>query len=540
STSKRGKPLAAVAIGLTSLEGARGAVEGAGPVTEIAPGMWKVGGKERTRTSCIIAASAGSTPARLVCGDRDRDLTALAPYLTRTLPSSPPEGRDLHGEIRFVPIVDKFGAMARQQLRGLPILAQSQLTIGDPAFDRSIMDSANALTGELGALLNDADKVSFELGADPKSCLTLSGAVSMRGSTSWLGGTISDQARRVAPAPPLFWRIPKDAEAAFFSHGADGPRYAPIFKTMGDLLEGWLSKEKVARPADRKVLADLLRNIPLSKDAVTVSASGGAPPPAPSKGKSGPQQMLDQLVGSWMGWTLVGVAEKPDAMTKYLKDVVAAYNRPGLIGPLKKELGDEAKVLPTVKTVVAPKELGKGGLAIEIAFKDLPAPKDPLDAGGKKAKPLSFTLHLLVMGDDTTSWMAIGTDKAALLAQLAAVKGGATDAGSLATRGDLAPLKDAKVGSGGFFTISPVTRSVGSTLGAVLGMGGGAPAEVGQAMNLLNNLPNKGTGPIFFTTHNRGGSAPHAQFTINMTKPALEDIGALIMGGLKLAQSFNP
>lgn len=545
-TSKRGKPFAAIAVGLTSLEAARGAVEAAGAPAEIAPGMWKIGGKERSQTSCVIAASAGSTPARLVCADRDRDLAALAPYLTRTLPSAPPEGRDMRGEVRFVPLIDKFGAMARQQLRGIPILAQSQATIGEPTFDKALMEAANAVTGELGALLNDADKLSFELGADPKTCLTLSGSLSLRGSSSWIGAGINDQARRTGAPPPLFWRVPRDSESAFFSHGADGTRFAPILKNLGDLLEGFLNKEKIAKPADRKALADLLRNVPLSKDVIAVSATGSGPQPAAGKGgKDNPQQILDQMMESVMGWSLTGVTEKPDAIVKWLKDGVAAYNRPGLLGPLKKELGNDAKLLPVVKTAAAPKELGKNGLAIEVTFKDIPSPKDELSGpGGAKAKPktMSFTLHILVMGEEASTWLAIGSDKAELIRRLGMVKTGAPDTGSLSGRPGLEPLKSAKVSMGGYFTIAPLTRSVGGTLGAVLGMGGaaGAPPEARQAMNLLNNLPNKGDGPIFFTTHNRGGSAPHAQFSVNLTRPALEDIGALIVGGMKIAGALNP
>ena len=81
-------------------------------------------------------------------------------------------------------------------------------------------------------------------------------------------------------------------------------------------------------------------------------------------------------------------------------------------------------------------------------------------------------------------------------------------------------------------------RSVGSTLGSLGGAGG--PPEMQQAMNLLNNLPHKGQGPIFFTSNARGGNAPRGQFSLNVTKPALEDIGALVMGGLKMAGAMGP
>ncbi|EYF02151.1 hypothetical protein [Chondromyces apiculatus] len=547
--SKRGRPIGVVSLGLTSLEAARGAAENLGTLTEIAPGLSRIGGKERTRRTCGIAAAAGSAPARLVCGDRDADLVELSPYVTRTLPGTPAEGRDLRGELRLVPITDKFGAMARQQLRGVPILIQSQATIGEPLFDKTIMEAGNALTTEVGALIADADKITLEVGADPTSCLTVSGAIALRGSSSWLGGTIADQARVLAPPPPFFWRLPKDSETATFAHSADGSRAAPLLKTLGDLLEGYLAKENAVSAADRKALADLLRNLPVSKDASSVSASGGSPPPAAAKaGQDATQKMFEDLINTSVGWNLIGVTEKPEVLGGYFKRIVTAYGRPSIQAALKKLMKDDAKFLPTVKTVAAPKELGKGGVAIDLTFKDLPAPNpNPLDGAGPaktKSKPLRFEVHLYIMGDGDTSWMAIGADKADLLRRLAAVKNGAPADGTLTSRAGLETIKNAKANMGGFLTIAPITRSVGSTASTVLGamgMGGtGGPPAVQQALGVLNNLPHKGAGPIFFSTQNQGGAAPQAQFTINVTKPALEDVGALLVSGLKLAQSFKP
>ena len=82
--------VAAVSLGLTSLERARGTLEAGATLTEVKPGLWKIGGKEPSSSSCFLAASAGSTPARLLCGDRDRDVTTLGPYLARTLPTLAP------------------------------------------------------------------------------------------------------------------------------------------------------------------------------------------------------------------------------------------------------------------------------------------------------------------------------------------------------------------------------------------------------------------------------------------------------------------
>lgn len=547
ASGRRSAPIAAISLGLVSLERAKGAVEATGPLTELMPGVWKIGGKERSPATCVIAASAGSTPARLICGERDKDLVALGPYLARTLPTVAPGGRDLHAEIRFVPLSDKFGAQARQQLRGLGIIAQSELSIGEPRFDKAIVEAANGVQDELSALIGDADKATFDLGVDPRSCLSLSSAVELRGKSSWLAGAISDGSDRAAsPPPPIFWRLPKKTDAAFFARGADPARYSTILRTLRTLLEGFLTKENVGKPADRKALADLL-SMPLGKDTSSVSASGHGDTPPAKPGTSNAQQTLDQMVGNWVGWSLVGVDEGPETMTKYLKDLVAVYNRPALLGALRKELGEDGKLLPTVKTVPAPKELGKGSLAVEIKFTNLPAPGErsaPPGAKGRPAKPqtISFSIHALLMGEEKTTWVAVGADKAELVKQLSMVKTGAPDAGTLASRPGLEPLKSGKLVSGGFITLAPMTRafSAGMSFFTQFSGPGGSPPEVQQIMNTLNNLPHKAEGPIFFTGQSRGGNAPRAELSLNLSKPVLEDVGALVMAGLKLANALNP
>ncbi len=544
---RNSKPVGAVSVGLTSLERARAAVEASTALTEMAPGMWKIGGKERSGATCAIAASAGSTPARLICGDRDKDLAALGPYLARTMPAAAPGARDVHGEVRFVPITDRFGGLAKQQLRGLPILAQSELSIGEPRFDRAIVDAANGLQDELGALIGDADKITFDVGVDPKTCLTASGAVELRGKSSWLAGAMAEGADRAGPPPALFWRLPKSSDAAFFSQGADPARWNPILKTLRALIEGWLTKENIGKPADRKALSDLL-TVTVGKDTHSVSASGRGDPPPPKKGASSAQQMLDQMAGSWIGWTLVGVDEGPATMSKYLKDLVAVYNRPALLAPLKKELRDDARYLPTVKMVPAPKELGKDALDVEIAFKNLPAPDSgplaapPAKGAAAKAQTISFSIHILLMGEEKSTWVAVGAERADLVKQLLAVKAGAPDAGTLASRPGLEPLKAAKLSGGGFFTLAPITRAVTSGVGMFSQtMGGGAPPpEVQQIMSTLNGLPHKAETPIFITAQGRGGGAPRGEISFNLPKPALEDIGAIVLGGLKVAGMMKP
>ena len=70
-------------------------------------------------------------------------------------------------------------------MKGLPVLVQSQASIGDPNFDDALLEAANALTVEAGALMTDLDKVTLDIGADRANCLTTSAALKLRARTSW-------------------------------------------------------------------------------------------------------------------------------------------------------------------------------------------------------------------------------------------------------------------------------------------------------------------------------------------------------------------
>jgi hypothetical protein len=592
---KRRAAFGAVAIGLASLERARGAVEGA--AVEVAPGMWRVGSKDNTDATCVIAAAAGSAPARLVCAGRDRDVMALGPYLARNAPAMPSPAADLHGEFRFSPVVSRFGNEMRQGLKGLPLIVESQATIDEPRFDRALGDAAGAIQDELTALLGDLDKVSFDLGVDPSTCLKATGALALKGRASWLAGTVSDRVDRAGPPPAIFWRAPKDSTAAFYGRANDPARFASMLQTLRDLAEGAMTKLNVGKPADRKALVELI-SMPFSKTSSTVQATGFFEEPAPTtkpaatKGTgpaAGPaaQQTIDTMVNNLVGWSLFGVDEGPEQLSKMLKRFVDAYTKQVALADARAkaearakdpkgratselspkerearekklppkslltfaldEMNIEVKALPTIKLVKAPAALGKDALDIEIKLANLPNPGEEL-AGldgsgprdkGKKAETLTLTFHLLLMADDKSTWLAFGQNPNELVKRLLSVKTGAPDTATLATRPGLDPLKNGKLMGGGFITLAPVTKMMSVGAGRMIAPGG-MPPQVNELLRLLENLPHRGETPIFFTSEATGGDAPRSSLSFSLPKAAMEDIGALVMGGVKLAARFRP
>lgn len=550
SSARTPKPVFAAAMGLLSLDGAKHAASAKGGLTEIVPGVWRLGDKDRRGLSCAIAVSAGATPARLVCAEKEKDVTALAPYLTRTLPTLAPAGVDFHLELRVAPLDARFGDQLRQQLRALPILAQTQATIGEPDFDNAVMASATVLSDELGLLVGDLDKLQLDATMDKATCLTSSTTLQMRGKSSWSVNTMIERADRSGPPPAIFWRAPRDASSVFYGRGADPSRYTEILRTLRTMLVGGMKKLAVGSDDDRKALADLIA-LPLGKDVNTVSASGHSAPPAakpaakaaPPGSFRGPSARLSSTLGS-LGWYVMGTDDGADVLAKQLKDLVAVYNRKGLHEPLKKALGKDATYLPTLKLVTAPAALGKGALDVEIK---LDLPEDEVSrfenegddvrgpaTRGKPAKPIkpakaakktTLTFHILLMVDGKTAWVGFGGNRDDVVSHMVMSKSGSPDSATIASRPGLDQLKNGKNVSAGFLTLNTFLNAVESGLDSAMG---GKPSELAEAKRVISRIPNRGDTPIFLSTTTTGGATPRVEMKLEMMKGSFEDLGSMV------------
>jgi hypothetical protein len=533
---RRGAPgvLFAFSIGLNSLERAKSALTSAGPLEEVVPGLWRVGVKEGGDLTCVIGPAAGAAPARLICGQHDKDVAALAPYLARNVPLAAPAAQDVHAELHFAPVEARFGADLRRGLTLLPGLARMQ-GIGEPRYDRALVDGASALADEGTALLGDLDRISFDLGVDGTSCLNARGALDMRSKNSWIAGLVAERGDKSGPPPPIFWRAPRDSASASYGRGTDVARYDGIFRVLRGLLEGKLAKEQIGSDADRKALAGLV-TLPLGKDTNVVVASGhlqGAPAPA-AAGSVPKEQMADAILNSYVGWYLLGFDEGPAALSKMMKDLVGVYGRKGLIDPLRKALGHDADKLPTARLVAAPAQLGRGALDLELVF-DLPKKGETDAKKDAKKKGGSFVLHVLLMGDGQSTWLAVGANRDELVKRLVAVKTGAPDTGTLATRQGLEPLRAGKALSSGFLTLETLTRPIGNLLGspAMTQQAAGKASLLADITNTLNNLPHKGETPIFLTS-TATAAGPRSEFALNMQRGSFEDLGAIVLTTLRI------
>jgi hypothetical protein len=344
---------------------------------------------------------------------------------------------------------------------------------------------------------------------------------------------IAERADRQGPPPAIFWRAPVDSESASFSRASDPARVAPILHTLRLLLEGKLAKEQIGSEADRKALGALLSD-PLGKDTNIVFASGHAslpPRPAGKGGKLTEDEIAEEIAQGYLGWYLIGFDEGPAAPSKVLKEAVAAYGRKGLVDPLRKALGRDAEILPTVKTIPAPAQLGKGALDVEMHF-DLSRRKSSDD---KKKKGAGLSIHILLMGEAQSTWIGVSSNRDDLVKHLLAAKSGAPEAGTLAARSGLEAIRSGKALGSGFVTVGMFTRSLGNVLHGPL-VSGATSGPLADFANTLDHLPHKGDTPIFFTSTAQS-AGPRSELTFDMTKGSFEDVGAILMTLNRIAES---
>jgi len=243
-------PLFVGSVGLKSLDEALSAADAMQlPTRKLAPGVYRVG--DFPDTSCAIAVSLGSSPARLICGHHTKDVEALLPYATRGLPNEPQSGADFELTLDAKPVQDHYGhdVTALRLLAGVGI---NQIALDTARFDRALSDAVYGVVDESINLFNDLEQVRVEARVDSaRSVLTASAELRLKGESSWTAGTIA--AMKPASVPVTLPRIPPEATLAAYNPPYPAERYVAMSRILGELAEGFLEHEKVPE-ATRKRL----------------------------------------------------------------------------------------------------------------------------------------------------------------------------------------------------------------------------------------------------------------------------------------------
>jgi hypothetical protein len=235
-------PLIIGSVGLKSVDAALSAADALQmPTRKLGPGLYRVG--DFPDASCAIAVSLGQAPARLICGRGTKDVEALLPYATRGLPNEPQTGADFELTLNAKPIQARYGHDVTA-LRLFAGVAQREIALDSPQFDRALQDAIYGGVDEVINLFNDLDQLRFEARLDARrNVLTGSAELRLKSDSSWTAGTIA--ALKPVAVPATLPRLPPGVTLAGYNTVFPAERYAAFARIAGELAEGALAHQKL-------------------------------------------------------------------------------------------------------------------------------------------------------------------------------------------------------------------------------------------------------------------------------------------------------
>jgi hypothetical protein len=478
---------------------------------------------------CELIPSFGAAATRLVCAETKGALRELAPWMARTAPRTTFPA-DVHVELRFAPI----RPVAAQMRRLLPMLVGSALggrLRGSPEADeifRATVDDAIDFT-------SDAEDIDLDARLG-ESQAELTVTSHLRSSTSLLARLAVAHPERAGAPPASFWKLPGDADLAYFHRGLDAADIERARDHVADMVAGALGHEGLA-DADRKALReaashtlDLLAapsSYAKGLDAEGAAKAIAALRAAPS-GDEGAREEARRVAAEKMaGWFVVGVDAPAATVAATEKEWVAAWSRPGVAAWRKAKAGDSAP--PVVRLAPLPK-----GVPATSHLEVVVARGHASSDGKKGAKPpppgKPTVMHALVVPDDRASWIVFAADLDLAVAKAKELLA-AGSAPPLEGRAGLSPMKDARMNAGGFVT--PRAFAVGDVFSWALSPDRWKGLDA-DPLGALASAPDQGTIPIPFELASQpgGGASPTGTFTTTVTVPkgAIDALVKMTMG----------
>lgn len=531
-------PFIGFSVGMRSLDEGRRALEQRAPLQEVGPGVYRVElGTRHDRLICVLGPSLGAAPARLVCGPRDRDVDALQPYLARGLAAAPTPASDLHGELRFAPAQRRYGPMLPSVLQLGSSFLSHKLATDDRSLNRAITDAISGVSDEIVALTNDLDGIQLDLRID-QTARVVSGdmSVKFKSRNSWTAQRMFDNKDKAGAPPELFWALPAASDAAFYNWGQKDRPYEGIRRVGGELLRAALANQGLPA-ADREAVAQVFEQM-FQTWPPTVSANGHLDTLPSRSATSDDMERLRDTFKASIGWYLIGLDEKPDRFDRWLRDVAAAYNRPGVRRWLATQAHIDAKKLPKVQYGAATVPGLTGVKALQISVSTYSLDGVPRDKPGKL---VTLTYWVLVMPDGGRSWVAMGADRPTLEKRLAEVKSGQR---TLTSRAGLETLRSDRTVGGGFMSVASVAWGTTRDLISALGGHGTGRLDPFEMADGLSRLPHHGQDPITFASTVRDGSPSELTVRFRVPKGTVDDLSwltsALSAGGPAVRMPPSP
>lgn len=521
ASERNPQPFIGFSVGLRSLHDARQAMQSDKELRETQEGVFRVDlGSEYDRLACLLSSSLGPSPARLVCGPRDRDVEALHPYMTRGLPVASMPDSDLHGQVRLAPIHSKFGHMLPGALEMGSSVLSHEFGTGDRNLDRAITDAMSEVSKELLALSNDLDGLRLDVQLDPNG-RALSGemALTFKNRSSWLSQRFFDNADKAGAPPAIFWRAPAASSNVFFDRGVDGKNYAVIKRHGSNLIDAALARENFTA-ADRKAVVGLFDRL-LEGSPVSVSASGQVEPPKPETRAATEFDQIREAVTMSLGWQIIGLEERSTRVDGWLQDLARVYGRASVQQWLRTELSLDARSMPRVR-YAAKTVAGLPGLKVL----QITVPHTVLDKNIKGA-PKPFVYSVMVLPDGERTWLAMSADEALLEKHLKTVKAGG--AGTIEGKAGLESLRASRTVAGGYITMAGIAAQASGGFMEALDGRGYQNREMERLLGAFARIPNHGETPILLTSQVQEGSPAHVSVKFQASRGTIDDLRSLLL-----------
>lgn len=455
---------------------------------------------------CLLGPSAGPTPQRLACGSSRADVDVLAGYANTGLVTASLPDKAAYLELRIEPLRARYGDDVREMRSALPEFLR-EMNIGNDRFDGAMETAARATVDEILAWVDGVETWGFSLDfAKDHEILIGESTVRFRKSDSYVAEVLQRAAKEAAPAPQLFWDLPKDVDAASFA-----TRLTPtesdrkIAANLSQMLAGALEHGGVASGVvDNWVTS--LRGLVDGTGSVVVAMGS---PPAEKHPKPKTANLLDGF-----GYYLVGVEGDHGGYAQLWRNTVTTFNDKRLRAQMGKQLEEDLSKLPFIKARKRP--ASKSAPLVEVYELGFSTPKSELSKTYKVDR-VGLYVALATVGERT--WFAFGfSEKSAVDPVLLLTAGGQYL--KLAEREGLSALHERRMFQGSFITLNTYAKMF-----AGLPFGGdGTPL----GPTFVHAMPHRGITPLIFE---ESASADGPSLTVRMEAPreVFEDGSALVV-----------
>jgi hypothetical protein len=445
--------------------------------------------------ACEIRPAFGDAPYRMVCASSRAALDVAGPYLARTAPRTASSSQ-LHIE---VPIT---GVGATSFAFNLKAGGKDDLSekFGRDVAMEAFRDVSNMALD--GSITPDGAKVGLDL--------------KLAKATSPLGRMGLALVRDAKPLPDTFWRLPADADAAFYTRGVARAEYGSLRGDLLAILRDGIAKEGPA-PGDVDRIMGLFDRVFMTGgpllfahgfDAEAARDAVNAAAPSTDAKRHAEAEAL-------AGWALFAVDEPPATWTAALNELIDIVHH---ADTTKANHPKDWKPEKKVGLVPIPARAGLPQGALHLEARDLPKPPAHKD----EPAPYPSSDHVFVVPDGARTWIAIGHSDARIIAKLR-VAMGIDKAATLKDRGGLDSLHAASTGFAGFVTVSAFASSDAPSTPP-------QGSDRGNARKLLDHvheLPEHGTTPIPFVLGGHAeGHGGDVSFQVDLPRAAIAAIVA--------------